>query len=248
MCTLVLAWQALADAPVAAAATRDEAHDRPSRPPAVDEVAGTSVLAPRDERAGGTWLGVNEHGVFVALANRWTGRDLTADRSRGLLVDDALTAGSADAAAELVAEAVADTAYDGFWLVAADAENAWLLGWDGGLDRRGLEPGVHVVVNVGADGAFDVPPGRRAAGERQARGAQRARERLRVRDGETAASWRERARAALADHDLGLCVHGDGYGTRSATLVTVGADGTVAMAHGEGPPCTAPVRAVEASI
>jgi uncharacterized protein with NRDE domain len=74
VCTLVFAWQVFTDAPVVAAANRDELLDRPSASPdVIDE--SPRVLAPRDEEAGGTWIGYNEHGVFVAITNRWTGSE-----------------------------------------------------------------------------------------------------------------------------------------------------------------------------
>ena len=52
------------------AANRDEYLDRPAEPPALRLWHGRTVLAPRDARAGGTWLGTNDAGVFAALTNR----------------------------------------------------------------------------------------------------------------------------------------------------------------------------------
>ena len=69
VCTLVFAWQVFPDAPVVAAANRDELLDRPSEPPSVIEEE-PGVVAPRDAEAGGTWIGYNEHGVLVAITNR----------------------------------------------------------------------------------------------------------------------------------------------------------------------------------
>ena len=96
MCTLVIAWQALSDAPVAVAANRDEALDRPSSPPSVRE-GDPRVVAPRDDEAGGTWIGYNERGLFVGLSNRWTDEGPEGERSRGLLVDDLLRTPDTDA-------------------------------------------------------------------------------------------------------------------------------------------------------
>jgi len=72
VCTIVIAWQVFTDTPVVVAANRDELLDRPSEPPAVVE-EDPRVGAPRDAEAGGTWIGYNEHGVLVALTNRWVG-------------------------------------------------------------------------------------------------------------------------------------------------------------------------------
>ena len=246
MCTLTLAWQVFPDAPVVVAANRDEAVDRPSEPPSVVE-RDPGVVAPRDAEAGGTWIGYNERGLFVGVTNRWTDADLAGERSRGLLVRDALRQPDAEAAARLVERAVRETEYAGFNLVVADANAAVLLEWDGRLRLTQFDPGVHVVVNVGADGRFSIPKHRPEAGEAQAENARRVREALAPDPGETAASWRDRAAAVLADHSFGVCVHEDGYGTRSSSLVTVGREGGT-YRFADGPPCETPYRRVESQV
>jgi len=270
VCTLTLAWRVFPDAPVIAAATRDEAYDRPSEPPTVhpDGVApdrgpgGSStpgdgsrsagdapaVLAPTDARAGGTWIGLNDRGVLLAVTNRWTDADPAGDRSRGLLAADGLTAASAAGAARLLERGLQERSYAGCNLVVADPDAAHLLEWDGRLSRRPLEPGIHVVVNVGADGAFAVPETRADAGERQARAARRLRGELQPEPGEAADDWLDRAGATIADHEFGVCVHGDGFGTRSASLVRVRTDGDVRWEYAPGPPCETPYEPVGAGF
>lgn len=252
MCTLTLAWRVFPDAPVVIAANRDEATDRPSSPPAIrpgDPTDGPEtrprILAPRDERAGGTWIGVNEHGVFAGITNRWVDSMLEGERSRGRLVGDALTAPTATAAANIVRESVEGPEYDGFNLVLADEEAAVLLEWDGDLRETQFDPGVHVVVNVGADDDFYVPDYRPDIGDQQSTNARRARAALAVRDEETVDEWLTRASTVLADHDYGLCIHGDGYGTRSSSLIVVRQNGDVAYEYADGPPCKTPFEPVE---
>lgn len=248
MCTLTLAWRVFPDAPVVVAANRDEATDRPSTAPAVREPADTSgprVLAPRDERAGGTWIGVNDAGVFAGITNRWTEGELAAERSRGLLVGDALAAPTAAEAANTVRDSVEEFEYDGFNLVVADDAHAILLEWDGERSVTHFDPGVHVVVNVGADETFDVPSHRPEIGERQAENARRVRAELAVRRDESVEEWSTRARRVLGDHDFGVCIHENGYGTRSASLVVVRATGEVAYEFAPGPPCETSFETVE---
>jgi len=242
VCTLILAWQVFPDAPVCVAANRDEADDRPSDPPG-EYATDPRVVAPRDRTAGGTWLGHNEHGVLAAVTNRWTDVDLAGERSRGRLVADALAASSAEAAARVVEDAVADASYAGFNLVLADERAAVYCEWDGRLRVRNWRPGVHVVVNVGADGDFAVPDHRQKVGERQAVDARRARTALRPEPGETAPAWRDRAAAVLRDHEYAFCVHGDGFGTQSSSLLTLGADGPD-WRYADGPPCETAYRPV----
>jgi len=227
VCTLAVAWRVYPDVPVVVAANRDEASDRPASPPAVTG-EGPRVLAPRDRRAGGTWTGVTEDGLYVGVTNRWT--DLEGERSRGLLVDDALRASDAEAARALVERAVARVPYAGFNLVVADADAAYLLEWDGDLAVTALDPGVRVVTTTGAPDA--------ASRRRRVRSA------LVDRLPRTAAGLRGRAKRVLADMDVGACFLEAGYGTRSSSVVTVADDGGVRYDFAEGPPCRTPYRHV----
>lgn len=236
VCTLIFAWQAFADAPVLVAANRDEALGRPSHPP---EIYGEEprIVAPWDEEAGGTWIGHNEHGVVAVVTNRWLDHELAGERSRGLLVGDALEHESAEDAARFVEQSVGEFEYDGFNLALLDSNAALLLEWDGSLRVRNFEPGVHVVVNVGADGKFEIPTERAEFGERQAESARRAREALQPEPGEGSESWHERAAATLRDHDYGFCVHADEYGTRSSSLISIGSEGAADFRFADGAPC-----------
>ena len=250
MCTLIFAWQAVADAPIVVAANRDEAADRPSTPPGLYRTEPRAI-APRDDRAGGTWIGYNAAGLFVGITNRWVGRE--GDRSRGQLVADCLGCESASAAVETIERAVRTDAYAGFNLVVADNDRATLLEWDGELSVSDVAPGVHVVVNVGADGASFEPPNRPEVGRQQANNATAVQDALSVESASppTAAEWRERAATVLGDHEFDVCVHGEGFGTRSASLIEIGREGTDSVGDywfADGPPCRSPFERVESSI
>ncbi|SFR44296.1 MULTISPECIES: NRDE family protein [Halorubrum] len=248
MCTLTLAWRAFGDAPVALAATRDEALDRPSEPPALRTADGDGVryVAPRDAEAGGTWIGVSESGLVVAVTNRWLDADGEGERSRGLLVRDCLTAADAEDAVRTVENELDERAYDGFNLVLADGRAAFLLTYDGGLAVTRLDPGVHVVGNVGGvvNGAerFAVPRRRREFGEERADSARRIAAALVPEPGESGSSWLDRASGVLADHEYGACLHGDAFGTRSFTRIRTGSGPE--MAYADGPPCETPAEPV----
>lgn len=247
MCTIVIAWRQFDDVPIAVAANRDEATDRPSTGPALRE-GEPRVLAPRDERAGGTWMGVNEHGLFAIVANRWTDADLAGERSRGLLTGDVLASESVASATALLRAETADREYEGFTMVVADGSDARVVEWDGTVSDRSLSPGVHVVVNVGVDGEYDVPTHRWEIGERQARNADRIREAVEPTSSEGVEQWLDRASDVLADHDYGACIHQDRYGTVSSSQVAVGADGAVDWLYADGPPCTTAFRRVDGQI
>ncbi|MFC4553179.1 MULTISPECIES: NRDE family protein [Halorussus] len=236
MCTLILAWRVFEGTPIAVAANRDEALGRPSRPPGVLD-DDPRVIAPQDAEAGGTWVGYNDEGLFVGVTNRLTDRE--GERSRGLLTRDALARPTAADAVSFVRRELAEHEYAGFNLVVADAEEAALLEWDGVLRTTYFDPGVHVVVNEGYDAASK---------------AERVREAVRPdtspESGEKARDadvdeWFELAKSVLRDHDLGTCVHGDGYGTRSSSLIAVDDRGRGRYWFADGKPCETDYEPVE---
>jgi len=76
---------------------RDEQISRlPALPPTIHEVSGVRCIYPVDSQAGGTWLGVNEHGITIGILNHYAAATLptaTEPRtSRGLLVTSLLDA------------------------------------------------------------------------------------------------------------------------------------------------------------
>lgn len=92
------------DYPLIVAANRDEHYDRPSAPPAVRN-GRPKIIAGRDLRANGTWLGVNEDGVIAGILNRRLNGQTPAladVRSRGLLCLDVLSFESAKAANKFI--------------------------------------------------------------------------------------------------------------------------------------------------
>jgi uncharacterized protein with NRDE domain len=246
VCTLTLAWQVFEDAPVVVAANRDELVDRPSEPPARRDWE-RPVVAPRDSEAGGTWIGYNDAGVFVAITNRWIEGNLDGDRSRGLLVRDALNHDSAENAVRFVERELDGRSYEGFNLVVVDESAALLVEWDGRRRVTNLDPGVHVIVNVGADGAYTIPGHRPDVGEQQAANADAVRTALQPEPSEGSREWLDRAATVIADHEYGVCVHGDGFGTRSSSLIRLGNDETT-YEFTNGPPCETAFELVDAYI
>ncbi len=120
MCLVLIALDSHPDYRLIVAANRDEFYDRPTAPAAFWADA-PSVLAGRDLRAGGTWLGVDRRGRFAAVTNYRQGqREPPAPRSRGRLVSDFLTA---EIGALEHLECVQSDAglYNGFNLIASDA-------------------------------------------------------------------------------------------------------------------------------
>jgi uncharacterized protein with NRDE domain len=90
MCLILLVWRMHPELPCVLAANRDEFHDRPTASAAWWPGAA-GILAGRDLKAGGTWLGVKRDGRFAAVTNFRDGRPQQADApSRGNLVTEVL--------------------------------------------------------------------------------------------------------------------------------------------------------------
>ena len=247
MCTFIFAWQVFEAAPIVVAANRDERLGRESRPPGVlDE--NPHVIAPRDAEAEGTWIGYNEHDLFVSVTNRWLDRELAGERSRGLLVRESLARESAEEAIAFVEEQAGTYEYEGFNLVVIDEKRAALCVWDGELRVTDFEPGVHIVVNVGADETFAIPESRARVGREQAACTERALSDLQPEPAEGPETWLGRTTTALRNHEYGFCVHGDGFGTRSSSLLTMCEDGRVEHRFADGPPCENAYEPVETSL
>jgi uncharacterized protein with NRDE domain len=69
VCTLALYFRVVDDYPLVIAANRDEHYDRASMEPHLWRT-NPVILAGKDLLAGGTWLGVNQHGLMAGILNR----------------------------------------------------------------------------------------------------------------------------------------------------------------------------------
>ena len=160
MCTVVLLRRPGHAWPVLLAANRDEMLDRPWLPPARHWPDRAEVVAGLDELAGGTWLGINDHGVVAGILNRQHSLGPAAGmRSRGELVLEALD--HADAAGAAAALAGLNThAYRPFNLIVADNRDGFWLrnrGTEGpGRDRDRLGAGRHLHDHGARHGRHDL--------------------------------------------------------------------------------------------
>jgi uncharacterized protein with NRDE domain len=246
MCTLIAFHRCFPDAPLVVAANRDEFHERPTEGPALREAKVSSssreqsdrawggvgshrVVAPLDRRAGGSWLGLNGAGLFAAITNRRCDDPDPGRRSRGLLVMEALAEPSARRAAERFAR-LPEAAYNPFNLLVADSETAHLVTYAERPQCRDLGPGPHVIGNLHPDESSPKLERLRGQVQEMTRGGAPSPEAL-----------AEICRTHVADSPFeSTCVHAGEYGTRSSTLLWIGAQ--PALRYAEGAPCAAPYR------
>lgn len=158
MCTLILLRRPDHDWPVIVGANRDEMKARPWRPPARHWPDRPEIVAGLDELAGGSWLGINDHGVMAGILNRHGSLGPAAgQRSRGELVLDALDYADAADAAEALA-AIDPRAYRTFNMIVADSRDAF---WLRHADETGKAPVEARPVKAGlsmiASGEIDDP-------------------------------------------------------------------------------------------
>ena len=144
MCTVVVLYRPEHDWPLILAANRDEMVDRPWRPPGRHWPDRPEVVAGMDLLAGGTWLGLNDHGVVAGILNRRHSLGPAPGmRSRGELPLEALDHAEARAAAEALA-AIEPKSYRSFNMVIADRRDAFWLRSTGGGNGSG-PPAVEVM-------------------------------------------------------------------------------------------------------
>lgn len=147
MCTAVISIDPAASFPILLAGVRDEFHDRKSVPPGHHWPDRPEVVGGQDLLAGGTWLAVDPGVPRAGCVLNGFGRPAPADErlSRG---DLPLRFAGDGGLGEL------DTArYDPFHLICATLDEVRLLSWDGeAFADRALEPGLHMVTNLGLAG------------------------------------------------------------------------------------------------
>ena len=70
MCTFIVSWQPGERWPLLLGANRDELITRAWRKPGRHWSDRPEVIAGQDIKAGGSWLGINDHGVIAGILNR----------------------------------------------------------------------------------------------------------------------------------------------------------------------------------
>ncbi len=153
MCTLIALHEAVSGYPLIVGMNRDEFRNRPAAPWSVVS-QNPRIVAPRDARAGGTWLGVNGKGLVVALSNR-RGRDSTTAKSRGLLVVEALRCDRPLAVDVFVRSEVGAHEYNFFHLWAANRDEMRCWHYAGSVNVTRGGPGVNVLTNQGFNESSD---------------------------------------------------------------------------------------------
>ena len=144
MCLLFYCHEAHREYPFILLANRDEFYERPTRSAEFwDDVP--DVLAGRDLRRGGTWLGLTRSGRWAALTNFREPSSNMFDRSRGDIVRAYLTSGRAARGFAAELSEIAQE-YDGFNLLFGDPGGSFWLS-NRSREFRNLDPGIYGLSN-----------------------------------------------------------------------------------------------------
>ncbi len=154
MCLLALYFRVAEDAPVVVGANREEFYRRGGEPPHLLD-GPCRFVAGIDPIGGGTWFGVNESDVFVAVTNRRKLEVPTRPRSRGLLVREMLSCTTAAEAVDYAIERLEKERFDGANFLVVDAGRAVVLHAGDWLRVQPLPPGIHVLTNRDINDAGD---------------------------------------------------------------------------------------------
>jgi len=235
MCLIVFTWQVINNHPFIAAANRDEYYNRPSAPAAWWSDY-PQVYAPRDLKAGGTWMGVAKRPdgghQFAALTNVRDGsKVLEQAPSRGRLVEDFLC--SSDSVQEYLHKirGKADQ-YNGFNLLLGEVSPArQKLCWfsnrnvDHAQNGQLLKPGIYGLSNGTLDANW--PKISKTKAQLASLLCQRAPQEAYF---EMLADTHPAPDHRLPDTGVSLdlerllsspCIRSDVYGTRSSALLTL---------------------------
>jgi hypothetical protein len=154
MCIMAILYRSARDAPILVASNREEFFDRQSQAPRIQS-GKPRVMCGIDRRAGGTWLGVNQYGLLVAVTNRTKAVVPPEPRSRGLLCRDLLSLRNATEAADHAAHELATGNYAGANYVCLDANHGAVIYGGNKTEVVELVPGLHVFTNGNMDDCND---------------------------------------------------------------------------------------------
>ncbi|MBN1908869.1 MAG: NRDE family protein [Pirellulales bacterium] len=212
MCILAIQYQTVFKAPILVAQNREEQIDRPTQVPKIQSGKPRAICG-IDRKAGGTWLGVNQHGLLAVVANRPKANVPHDPRSRGLLCRELLGMTNAEEAVRYAYEELSAGGYAGANYLCADADYGAVV--YGGNEIRVVEltPGLHLMTNGDLDDHRD---------QRQ----EFIRRQLTLQKIESAVTFlamasRAFARRPDASGRRGVVLTGGPFGTVSSTLLSL---------------------------
>ncbi|MGL4593857.1 MAG: NRDE family protein [Thermoguttaceae bacterium] len=137
-------YQMAKDSPLLVALNREEHKQRPSQPPRIQS-GRPRVVCGIDRQAGGTWAGVNQHGLFVAIVNCPKRVRPSEPRSRGVLCKELLGSKDAEEALEKGLQELSGGAYLGGNFLCVDRHSGGVVYGGDEVEVERLRPGLHLL-------------------------------------------------------------------------------------------------------
>ena len=218
MCLLIVLHQVYDETPLIVAANRDEFLSRPADPMIVHQKEDPRILGGKDLQAGGTWLAVNEKGLFAGLTNQPLPSANPGKKSRGQLPLALAGFGNAEQAVSEFCQNFRTQDFNPCRLLVGDRQNLYYIDMTHGRWPKSekLGPGLHILENCALEEkspkSLQV---KNLVGDVQKMSPNNVMARL---------------QATLENHELcgddkrptsSACVHHGNYGTRTSVLVVV---------------------------
>lgn len=144
MSLLAIVYHLVPEAPILVAYNREEPLDRICPAPSIQS-GKPRILASMDQHTGGTYLGMNQNGLFVGVIRRKRYDTPMNPRSRGALAREMLKCNSAQHALDVGMEALETGQYGGCNFCIADPESGWVINSANETTAVELQQGLCVV-------------------------------------------------------------------------------------------------------
>jgi len=141
---LAIQYQTASDSPIILALNREERFNRPSQAPRIQS-GRPRVVCGIDRNAGGTWAGVNQHGLFAAVINCPKRYVPAEPRSRGLLCRELLACKNAEEALDKAYYELQTACYAGGHFICVDRNKGGVVYGGDELETEMLWPGLHIL-------------------------------------------------------------------------------------------------------
>ncbi|QDU45338.1 hypothetical protein Mal52_38320 [Symmachiella dynata] len=234
MCLLGVAFKTIPQHPVFLLANREESPLRQSSEPAIihEQTGKSNWLGGTDLQAGGTWLGVNQQHMIVAVTNRQKQQIPKTPRSRGLLCRDLLGFPDIATASAHAQKQLQTGNYAGcnFLLAAPDAAVSIEAGDKFRITP--LPPGIHLMANSDLNDPLDPR-------------IHRVRLLLEGIDSQLAEDWIAAAKKICGltgeGSEPAICRTGSDWGTVSSSIIVLADSANQStFLHAAGPPSSTP--------
>ena len=141
---LAIQYQTASDSPILLAHNREERLNRPSQGPRIQS-GRPRVVCGIDRNSGGTWAGVNQHGLYVAVINCPKRHVPSEPRSRGLLCRELLACKTAEEALDKASGELHSGCYAGGNFFCVDRNKGGVIYGGDEIETEMLWPGLHIL-------------------------------------------------------------------------------------------------------